>query len=918
MLQSLRWNVCDIITPLLWLMATLGVHCQNGITSTTDSTGQLLLDTTVMADQRKSFFCPQDFEKPIKWFHQIDDGVNSTNLPRLPHNPPERDRSFSQMLPGPSKNFQLIGHRLSFSNVSVRDRGWYYCKDKTGRRSNKFYLFVQKPVDITDPTNISLPIEPGTVSLLCEAAGLPRPFIQWLVNGQPLPPSKFVTINKNIAAVNSSLYNVSKDKPAVYTCKAWNILDKEKEPRIALKTYTFYVAKDQGETTRTQRECLPYQGHVCDEFLRGKTVLQDGNWEEHEQYLLNVTREMEEDGVNMFCLHPALRLLCNQMFPNCTDNTTEPWSVCQESCLAVTTLFCFKEFAKLEELRHEKITRGLMSLPDCLTLPSKWNSSQQCIDSDHHNRSEEKVRGDCYVDNGRWYNGTVNVTISGRPCQRWEDNSPQNHQRSPLLFPELWNSENYCRNPGGEETQPWCYTTDKFFRWEKCLIQLCLPEDNVPNEWNEFYLIILLPILAVFLCILIISLAMFLKWKHQKYRAAAQDDFDVDVANLPVNMAYHQMKSNRLNPKLETLEFPRNDIVFIEDIGQGAFGRVFKARIICSNGNSHITGGKLSGSKHSLSCGKNCKHSRNPFSSKGDLRHLEIHSAYNCSDTKLLGEHLLCDSSTKSGEGQIIAIKMLKEDASDTIQADFEKEASLMVEFDHPNIVRLLGVCTVGKPMCLLFEYMSKGDLNEFLRLCSPDQCLRRSDASSVPSMDDLGSIDMVDQLHMARQIANGMVYISERGYVHRDLASRNCLVGNGLTVKISDFGLACSIHSMDYYHGSDKDAIPIRWMPPEAILYNKFSSQSDVWSFGVLLWEIFSFALQPYYGMTHEEVINYLRSGHTLQPTENVTSVVSELMKSCWHKKPNSRPTFTSLHKSLSVLLEEATKQRAKNSFNI
>ncbi|KAI8787337.1 muscle, skeletal receptor tyrosine protein kinase isoform X2 [Biomphalaria glabrata] len=243
MLQSLRWNVCDIITPLLWLMATLGVHCQNGITSTTDSTGQLLLDTTVMADQRKSFFCPQDFEKPIKWFHQIDDGVNSTNLPRLPHNPPERDRSFSQMLPGPSKNFQLIGHRLSFSNVSVRDRGWYYCKDKTGRRSNKFYLFVQKPVDITDPTNISLPIEPGTVSLLCEAAGLPRPFIQWLVNGQPLPPSKFVTINKNIAAVNSSLYNVSKDKPAVYTCKAWNILDKEKEPRIALKTYTFYVAK---------------------------------------------------------------------------------------------------------------------------------------------------------------------------------------------------------------------------------------------------------------------------------------------------------------------------------------------------------------------------------------------------------------------------------------------------------------------------------------------------------------------------------------------------------------------------------------------------------------------------------------------------------------------------------------------------
>ncbi|XP_012940145.1 muscle, skeletal receptor tyrosine-protein kinase [Aplysia californica] len=453
-------------------------------------------------------------------------------------------------------------------------------------------------------------------------------------------------------------------------------------------------------------------------------------------------------------------------------------------------------------------------------------------------------------------------------------------------------------------------------------------EEEEEEEVDMFIWYIVIAAGTVMVIIVIITVVSVWRCRHSHYTATPQDDLDIDVENLPINSAYHQMKSNRLNPKLESLEFPRNDIVFIRDIGQGAFGRVFQARIVCSNGNSHLTGGKLSGSKHSLSCGKNCKHNpRHVFSSKGDLRHVDVSAAVRGCDSQLLAE-TKCKSSScdnvlgeesKCGEGgQLIAIKMLKEDASETVQSDFEREASLMVEFDHPNIVRLLGVCTVGKPMCLLFEYMSKGDLNEFLRLCSPDQCLLRSDACSNPSLEEVGSIDAVDQLHMARQVAAGMVYLADRGYVHRDLATRNCLVGSGLTVKISDFGLARSVHSMDYYHGSDKDAIPIRWMPPEAILYNKFSSQSDVWSFGVLLWEVFTFAVQPYYGMTHEEVVNHIRAGHVLAPPKNGPSAIYNLMKSCWHRKPNSRPSFVSLQKSLNMMWEEMSKQRTKNVVNV
>lgn len=382
---------------------------------------------------------------------------------------------------------------------------------------------------------------------------------------------------------------------------------------------------------------------------------------------------------------------------------------------------------------------------------------------------------------------------------------------------------------------------------------------------------------------------------------------------------FFQIKSNRLNPKLETLELPRNDIVFIEDIGQGAFGRVFKARITGSSLSSSILG-----SKHNLTSGKNYRN-KNPFLSKGDLKETETNFPSKSRDSKLLEEHISMlydhekgDRDTVHTEDQLVAIKMLKEDASELIQADFEREASLMVEFDHVNIVRLIGVCTLGKPMCLLFEYMNNGDLNEYLRLCSPDRCLRQSMAGSDSSLQQTGSINVSDQLHVARQVACGMVYIAERGYIHRDLATRNCLVGNNLTVKISDFGLARSVHSMDYYHGSDKEAIPVRWMPPEAILYNKFSLQSDVWSFGVLLWEIFSFALQPYYGMTHEEVVSYLMAGNNLNPPDNAPSAVFQLMVSCWHRKPVARPSFTSLHKSLSIMSAELSKQSTKNSASV
>ncbi|QQP34872.1 Uncharacterized protein FKW44_022912 [Caligus rogercresseyi] len=152
------------------------------------------------------------------------------------------------------------------------------------------------------------------------------------------------------------------------------------------------------------------------------------------------------------------------------------------------------------------------------------------------------------------------------------------------------------------------------------------------------------------------------------------------------------------------------------------------------------------------------------------------------------------------------------------------------------------------------------------------------------------------------------MVYLSDRKYVHRDLASRNCLIDTSGTVKIADFGLSQRVSLSDYFRGDVSDNIPIRWMPLEAILHNKYTIESDIWAFGVLLWEIFSLALQPYYGLSNEEVIKFLKEGNLLNCPENTPKSIYKIMKSTWNTQPNMRPMFRILYRELETIEKELT----------
>ena len=165
---------------------------------------------------------------------------------------------------------------------------------------------------------------------------------------------------------------------------------------------------------------------------------------------------------------------------------------------------------------------------------------------------------------------------------------------------------------------------------------------------------------------------------------------------------------------------------------------------------------------------------------------------------------------------------------------------------------------------------------------------------------DDQNVLNPMDMSFIAIQIAAGMEYLASHHYVHRDMAARNCLVGDNLTVKISDFGLSRDIYSADYYRVQSKSLLPVRWMPPESILYGKFTTESDVWSFGVVLWEIYSYGLQPYYGYTNQEVIEMIRSRQLLPCPEDCPSRMYAFMVECWHEVPARRPPFSEIHSRL------------------
>ena len=231
----------------------------------------------------------------------------------------------------------------------------------------------------------------------------------------------------------------------------------------------------------------------------------------------------------------------------------------------------------------------------------------------------------------------------------------------------------------------------------------------------------------------------------------------------------------------------------------------------------------------------------------------------------------------------------------------FCKEVRAVAGFDHPNIVHMLAICATGTHKCMIFECMDCGSLDKLLRKSDPEN------PTVDPTERETGAlIASSDFLHCSLQVARGVAYLASRKYVHHDIASRNCLVDGNLTVKIGDFGLSRELSAMDYYRvGGTQAYLPVRWMPPEALLFGKFTTQSDVWSFGVVMWEVYTFGHQPYTGLSNHEVIDSVKASRVLECPKLCPASVYDVMKVCWTRSPVKRPNMDVIVARLERLLQ-------------
>ncbi|XP_055946629.1 leukocyte tyrosine kinase receptor-like isoform X2 [Argiope bruennichi] len=243
-----------------------------------------------------------------------------------------------------------------------------------------------------------------------------------------------------------------------------------------------------------------------------------------------------------------------------------------------------------------------------------------------------------------------------------------------------------------------------------------------------------------------------------------------------------------------------------------------------------------------------------------------------------------------------VAVKTLPEMSSNQAVLDFLMEAVIMSKFNHPNIVSFIGVCFDKMPRFIVLELLPGGDLKMFLRECRPKP--------NKPS-----PLTLTDLLKLAIDVAKGCQYLEENHFIHRDIAARNCLLTTkdaDRVVKIADFGMARDIYRADYYRKGGKAMLPVKWMPPEAFLDGIFTSKTDVWSYGVLLWEVISLGYMPYPGRGNQEVMQLVTSGGRLEPPTNCPAPVYHIMMQCWHPHPDERPNFTTIIERLGYCMQD------------
>ncbi|XP_057299762.1 uncharacterized protein LOC130630320 [Hydractinia symbiolongicarpus] len=375
-------------------------------------------------------------------------------------------------------------------------------------------------------------------------------------------------------------------------------------------------------------------------------------------------------------------------------------------------------------------------------------------------------------------------------------------------------------------------------------------DDSKPSDNTEQTIIIIVSsVAAVLVAVLLAVFAWYQKVQNKRMnaflmtRGSTKLDPDKTILEQCNNLVY-DMK----------FEFSRKKLILVRVLGEGAFGQVWMAT---AEGIEHFKP-------------RNTRRTRSIFK-------------------KLI---------PKTNKKTVVAVKALKGNATENEYKDLANELKLLIHLgEHRNVVNLLGACTRSNTLLVILEYCAKGALLNHLRL-------NRDDFEPIWQRQDDGNLSLYDLTWISVQISDGMDFLESKQCVHRDLAARNILLTDNMDVKISDFGLARDTDNKSFYLKESDGLLPIKWMAPEAINEQKYTSKSDSWSFGVLLWEIYSLGSSPYPGIKNAAIMDYLKAGKRMGKPKFCPTDVYEIMNQCWSAPPDMRPSFIDIRNKLDRIL--------------
>ncbi|VIO93928.1 Uncharacterized protein BM_BM1888 [Brugia malayi] len=678
-------------------------------------------------------------------------------------------------------------------------------------------------------------------------------------------------------------------------------------------------------------DCIVYRGEACREYLTGRHVMiVSDNREDMYDVDRNLRAAMmfinSSPVISAQCKHYSHAVACYHMYKICdrgpgtdyraTSGMPNILTICRKDCDALQADLCPKELALAAE--HDLVGDDPKALlPKCQSLNPKAEYCIPIISVADQSEGNTDLSPDfpkelphwCYMDSGKTYEGNASLTKSGKRCMNWTQSSSREFNID--RYPSLRTSRNHCRNPGGKKSSPWCFTHPNG-QEEYCDISQCPPSmypylrdrevmgtidddgsiiGDISDIWSNLSSPWQLAILGGFgfFIFSLILLCCYCCCRRRRSEAASssaikknglQNCNGCSIASSAVNSTYYRKLNGTANTDPNNAAFelssliqaPTNSTTFMQHHHSGSYAQ--------------------------YSPRPSTEPSVEPYQIP------EIQSSQ-LQIGDLIGEGQFgmihngsWHGSLLNGEPIQVAVKSLKSGSSAVERQNFEEEIRTIAPFDHPNVVRLLGVCYFDtQQLSAVFEYMVHGDLHDFLLLRAP----KTNGYEQVIDQERIIA-DNEDFLRIALQIAYGMKYLSSMNFVHRDLAARNCLVADQRVIKIADFGLVRNCYEKDYYKVMHRTWLPVRWMSQEAIQCGRFNEATDVWSFGVTLWEIYSYGRQPYESYSNQDVIELICVRSLLECPQNCPTNIYSLMVECWHEHPERRPTFSELYSRLQT----------------